>query len=144
MSKFKNKLSEKLSSFIDEIENEIETESLSVLKVDDFKDQKVLAPYIGKKVLFRCHLNGVQVGILKDTDREFAYLFPSRKLWSWQCLKGIALESLCVYGPDSNSSDMKATAIVESSSVRLDDICGSFPLSDEVYKSIMNLKTARS
>jgi hypothetical protein len=112
----------------------------STVKVEEVTG-KVLAPLIGKPVLFRCNRKGVQVGILKDTDSQFFYLSPSRKLWYWHAKEGLALESLAKTGVRANNT--RATSIVDFDAIRLDDICGAIMLTESIYDSIMSLEVSK-
>jgi hypothetical protein len=91
--------------------------------------------FIGKKVLIRAHLKGVQVGVVQGIDDcGFMTLSPARKLWRWQSKKSIALESVAKFGITEGT---RATAINDNDGLRCDDICGIIELSDEIYQEIM-------
>ena len=102
-------------------------------------DQTALSPFIGLPVLIRANLKGCQVGVLDQTDAEFLYLSPSRKLWRWQAAKGIALESVAVHGIAQGT---RATAICENDALRLDDVCGITVLNSDIYNQIMEWPTS--
>lgn len=95
--------------------------------------------FIGKQVLIRAHLYGVQVGTVESVDGEFLKLKDSRKLWRWQAKKGIALDSLAISGITDGT---KATSIAPIVHIRLDDCCGIIELGDDIYKQIMEWPVA--
>ena len=122
---------------IEELQKKIEEKKENIMKEQVKNNEplgKVLAPFIGKKVLIRANRKGCQVGIVANTDVQFIYLYPSRKLWRWWSKESIALESLAFYGIKEGT---RATAICDEDALRLDDICGITTISDAIYNEIM-------
>ena len=96
---------------------------------------------VGKKVLVRFNQLGVQVGIVSYHEIGGKLVFAeNRKLWRWAPASGIALESLCINGPDPKRT--LATAILEYIVANDQDAIGIFKLSDHVYSKIMALTTS--
>ena len=96
---------------------------------------------VGKKVLVRFNQLGVQVGIVSYHETGGKLVFAeNRKLWRWAPASGIALESLCINGPDPKRT--LATAILEYIVANDQDAVGIFKLSDHVYSQIMALTTS--
>jgi len=93
--------------------------------------------FIGKSVLIRAHLMGVQIGVVTGVDDKFIRLTKSRKLWRWEAKQSIALESLAAHG--AVESGTKATAIVNFVAVPISDICGIIELSGAVFANLLNL-----
>lgn len=93
--------------------------------------------FIGKNVLIRAYMMGVQVGTVKSVKGDFLELINTRKLWAWCPKKGIALESLVENGVDINRT--RATAITHSVFIQKNDCVGIITLNQPIYEEIMGL-----
>ena len=116
-------------------------ELMKLLGDDGEAVDTVITPtsFIGKKVLIRAHLMGVQIGVVESISDGLINLKQSRKFWRWQCRQGIALESFAVYGP---SDGTRATAIVSDVSLQMSDCVGIISLTDAIFEDLNNWPTS--
>lgn len=87
----------------------------------------IFQDFIGKYVLVRHNLMGVNVGYLKNYDNNNILLSESRKLWRWQAKDSIALESVAKKGITTGT---KATHEVKSVIIPLQELCGIIIIDD--------------
>ena len=123
--------------------NELLIKVLEVLVSQDKQVEQVeqeQAFQHGDLVLVRAHLMGVQVGTVKSHVIGGKLAFSeSRKLWRWKAKKGIALDSLAVYGAEPTGT--KATANTAELSINDSDCIGIIRISRDIYDQIMGLDT---
>lgn len=93
---------------------------------------------LGERLLLRCNQAGVLVGIVSGYEtvgREvFARLSESRKVHYWN--GAAACDELAMYGINPARSGSRVCVKVLNRSVRVADVCESFPVTDEAWENL--------
>lgn len=121
------------------------TEFLNLLssfsQTENKKQNKVFDVLIGKPVLTRHNLEGVDFGYFDSYNDVGFVLKNSRKLWRWAGKQSISLLAICENGLDESRT--KATPTVKSAFIPFNQLCSIKELSNsDVVKQIENLKDA--
>lgn len=96
---------------------------------------------IGKYVLIRHNLEGVNCGYFSSHNEVGFFLTKSRKLWRWFAKESISLFALCEKGVDESKT--KATPIVEKEFIPFNGLCSIKEVTKvSVINQIENLKEA--
>ena len=96
-------------------------------EVNAKEKSNVLDRFIGKHVLVRHHMMGVNFGIFDAYDELGFTLKNSRKLWRWRAKEGVALESVAWFGVKDGTV---MTAANESIFIPMNDLCGIMEISN--------------
>lgn len=91
-------------------------------------------PFVGRYVICRCYAAGVHAGVLVSKDGDEAILKESRRLWSWETPKGVALSGVAMHGL---AKGCKVDVEVENC---LNGVIETIPCSAEAEKSIREYK----
>lgn len=91
--------------------------------------------FVGKFVLVRHNLHGVNCGILTNPTKEGFYLENGRKFWKWQANTGVALES---FACDPRENGTKATHVSKCQMIPTEGLCGIILVSDQVREKLMS------
>lgn len=94
--------------------------------------------FVGKKVLIRHHLMGVNFGTVKSIDDKNIILEKSRKLWRWSIENvGVAVEDVAVRGLHSDATKSKVSDTVEVLLIPNNEhLCGIYLATDKAIQSI--------
>jgi len=92
----------------------------------------------GDLVLVRANQMGTHVGVVESHVVGGKLVFSkSRKLWRWAPKKGLALDSLAIYGADPERT--KATAITNKTAINDLDCVGIIQIDSSIYEQLMSL-----
>lgn len=100
--------------------------------------------FVGKKVLIRHHLMGVNFGTVKSINDKNIVLEKSRKLWRW-CIEnvGVALEDVATKGLHSDTTKSKISDFVDVVLIpHNENLCGVYLASETAIKSIESAPVA--
>lgn len=92
---------------------------------------------IGEYVIVRCHDAGVHAGTLIDYEGRTVSLSHARRLWRWQCSRGISLSAVATHGLDHSKS-----RVADEITVVLADACEIIATSEEGKRSIQSAPVA--
>lgn len=95
--------------------------------------------FVGKPVLIRHNLHGVNCGVLANPHRDGFYLDGGRKFWRWQAENGVSLES---FSSSPRVVGTRASHIKESVCIPTNGLCGIILLSQEVFEFMLSLETS--
>lgn len=95
--------------------------------------------FMGKYVLVRHDLHGVNVGYLAGYDAKFMVLDKSRKLWRWHCKESIALESVAKMGIKVGT---RASHTVDNVIIPFERLCGVILVDEKIIDEIKNWKVS--
>ena len=124
---------EKLTEFLNIFKN------LSNLQQQPKTENKIFDALIGKPVLTRHNLEGVDFGCFDSYNDVGFVLTDSRKLWRWAGKKSISLFAVCENGVDENRT--KATPTVKKTFITFNQLCSIKELTNlSVVNQIKSLK----
>ena len=100
--------------------------------------------WLGKPVIVRHHMMGVNYGIVVEKDDKKIILRNSRKLWRW-ALKdtGVSLEDVAHKGLDPDTTRSKVSSLADYVEMPIDQhFCGIIMVSPEAEKTIISAPVA--
>ena len=95
--------------------------------------------FVGKPVLVRHNLNGVNCGVLVAPAEEGFYLNSGRKFWRWQADKGVSLES---FAKAPRSDGTRASHVQQSVFIPSEGLCGIILLSDAEFTKMLEIEVS--
>lgn len=100
--------------------------------------------FVGKKVLIRHHLMGVNFGTVKSINDKNITLEKSRKLWRWSIEGvGVTVEDVATRGLHSDTTKSKVSDFVDVVLIPNNEhLCGVYLVTDIAIKSIESAPVA--